>query len=76
MFAPHPLVARHLFVHFLLHVFLLLLGDDRRSSDGSKMIRGNCAAGCGAAGNPVTNSGRTISVICVQRLNNWNKHWV
>lgn len=39
MLASHPLVARHLLVHVLLHVLLLLLGDDARGSDGGEVVR-------------------------------------
>ena len=38
MLTPHPLVARHLLVHFLLHVLLLLLGHDRRCPNGGEVV--------------------------------------
>jgi hypothetical protein len=37
--SPHPLVAAHLLVHLLLHVFLLLLRYNRRCPNGSEIIR-------------------------------------
>ena len=39
MVPPEPLVARHLLVHVLLHVLLLLPLHDRRRPDGGEVLR-------------------------------------
>lgn len=38
MFPAHSFIARHLFMHFFLHVFFLLFRNDRRSPYRGKVV--------------------------------------